>query len=240
MKPLCIDLFAGGGGAALGLLEAGFRVVGVDLDPSPRYPGPVVRADALAPGLDLAAADLVWASPPCQRFTKASRLRSKNHHLSHPDLCAPVREMLAAAGTPWIIENVPTAPIRHDVVLTGPAVGLPRIKRERAFELSWWASGTHFALVPEPVGPSRRDFALCHAVTITTSLSIPTMYYRRKALGLPGRLPIADARAAMGIETKMTAKEVGNAVAPPMAAYLGRLAMEQLGLGAGGVPKERS
>ena len=230
-RPLCIDLFAGGGGAALGLIAAGFDVLGVDVKPSPRYPGPCMEGDALSPPVDLSTADLVWASPPCQRFTLTSRLRAPDHHLTYPDLCGPVRKMLDEAGRPYIIENVPAAPIRHDVVLTGPCVGLYRIKRARAFELSWWADG-HFALTPEPYGPTSRDFARCVAVTITTSLSIPTMYYRRKRMGLSGRLPIAEARAAMGISTPMTAHEVGNAVAPPMAAYLGRLAKEQLQLGA--------
>ena len=34
-----LDLFCGGGGAALGMIAAGFRVTGVDIDPSTSRPG---------------------------------------------------------------------------------------------------------------------------------------------------------------------------------------------------------
>lgn len=122
-----LDLFCGAGGASMGLHRAGFRVVGVDIVPQFNYPFRQIRADALT--VDLSSYDLIWASPPCQRWVSQSRVDS-------PDLITPIRERLSASGTPWIIENVPAAPLRRDVMLCGTMFGLP-LRRHRIFETSF-------------------------------------------------------------------------------------------------------
>jgi len=128
-KPKALDLFCGAGGASMGIFRAGFDVTGVDIAPQPRYPFEFRQGDALA--ADLRGYDFVWASPPCQRYTRAQNA-AKNAH-AHPDLVAPIRAKLEAWGGPWIIENVVGAPLVNPLTLCGLAFGL-NVKRHRLFE----------------------------------------------------------------------------------------------------------
>lgn len=55
-----------------------------------------------------------------------------------------------------------------------------------------------------------------------------THYYYRKKQGLPGRIPILEAREIMGITGKLTAKQVGEAVPPAYAKLLAEYAIAHL------------
>lgn len=105
-----LDLFCGAGGAGEGYRRAGFDVFGVDIEPHDYKPGGFRVMDALAAltsGYDLSEFDLIHASPPCQRYSTATGANRDRH----PDLIAPLRELLNKAGIPYVIENVPQAPL---------------------------------------------------------------------------------------------------------------------------------
>lgn len=127
-RPVAIDLFCGGGGAAMGLYQAGFDVVGVDSQPQPDYPFPFIKADAF--DVDLSPYDFVWASPPCQGYSTISQGCSKS-----PLLINKVRRFINSYGKPYIIENVAGANkhLRDPVMLCGTMFDLP-VFRHRYFE----------------------------------------------------------------------------------------------------------
>lgn len=127
-----LDLFCGAGGAAMGYHRAGFEVVGVDIDPQPNYPFEFHRADAMETDL-IWEFDMIHASPPCQRYSQATTWRGNPDN--HPDLLQPTIDRLNAAGVPWIVENVPGAPMVPDVILCGSMFGL-KVRRHRLFRTS--------------------------------------------------------------------------------------------------------
>ena len=218
-----LDLFCGGGGAALGILEAGFdEVVGIDIKPihGKRYPGTFIPGDALEPPVDLMEFDFIWASPPCQRFSQALNV-SKKYREELPDLIGPVRALLA--GHPHTcIENVPFAPIRPDIVLTGPTVGLDRLFRKRHFELSW------FCLGPQPakrIG-NLGDRTL---ISVNTRATMPKEARDRMMQnGRPGHYLKSEMAEAMGLPESMTVKEIGEAVPPAYSKVIAELAIEDI------------
>lgn len=137
-RPRLLDLFCGAGGCSMGYHRAGFDVVGVDLSPQKNYLFEFHQADAMEFPLD--GFDAIHASPPCQMYSRAMR------HLSAPQpmLIDAIRDRLIGAGVPWVIENVPGAPLptasdlfgNHGVELCGSMFGL-RVWRHRLFETSF-------------------------------------------------------------------------------------------------------
>lgn len=123
-----IDLFCGDGGASWGLDRAGFNVSGVDIINKRRYPFWFMQMNALDAKLD--GFDFVWASPPCQAHSALKHLYPNKHYECFIDR---TREKLSAWGGPWVIENVPGAPLRDTVQLCGSSFGL-RVRRHRIFE----------------------------------------------------------------------------------------------------------
>lgn len=140
LKPRALDLFCCAGGATRGLQLAGFHVTGVDIERQPHYVGDeFYQADALEFPLD--GFDFIWASPPCQAHTLLRHVTKR----SYPDLIPATRaRLLAAAGTPFCIENVEFAPLTGNLLLLcGTMFGLQtpdgraELRRHRVFETSF-------------------------------------------------------------------------------------------------------
>ena len=132
-KPRLLDLFCCQGAASEGYRRAGFGVVvGVDINPQPRYPFGFWQRDAVKFLKRFGRHfDAVHASPPCQRYSKAQRIRGREH----PDLIGPTRDVLRELGVPYVIENVEDArpELIDPVTLCGASFGL-HTYRHRLFE----------------------------------------------------------------------------------------------------------
>ena len=187
----------------MGYHRAGFDVVGVDIKPQPHYPFEFHRGDALeylaAHGHEF---DAVHASPPCQDFIPTiPKLHGTAHFL--PD----VRNLLSSIDRPWVIENVPFAPLRADYRLCGCMFQLPRLRRQRWFETSWHG----FALLPPCHHPE-------HPISVTGH-GVPSGNYYRDKLRGPEYGVLA--RKAMGIDW-MTRDELSQAIPPAYTEFIGK------------------
>jgi DNA (cytosine-5)-methyltransferase 1 len=151
-----LDLFCGAGGCAVGYYRAGFtEIVGVDLHPQPRYPYHFVQADALEflAGVKPGEFDMIHASPPCQAYSRMRHLPWLKGR-EWPDMVGPTRELLQAAGIPYVIENVEGAPLIAPVLLCGVMFGL-KLYRHRLFECSEWIMQIPHCQHREVIGAGR-------------------------------------------------------------------------------------
>ena len=220
MRPRILDLFCGAGGAAVGYHRAGFEVVGVDHRPQPNYPFEFIQADAL--GFLTRALDGGWypltlncsihASPPCQAYSALGTLWRRKHD----DLVAPTRDLLELTGLPWVIENVPGAPMRHQTVLCGSMFGLGancrdgvyrQLRRHRLFETSFPVMSPPCRHEGQPVGVYGHGGG------------------RAMTRGYKGTLD--EYREAMGIDWA-TKAEIAQAIPPAYTEHIGSFLLEHL------------
>lgn len=131
------DLCSCSGVGAEGYANAGATVVGIDIvDHSKRYPYTFYKRDVLQLDVDwLRQFDFIHYSPPCQWYKRrqAGRRYTDNPYAR---LIGPGRELLLAAGVPFVIENVIEA--REDLIdpimLCGTMFPGLRVFRHRLFE----------------------------------------------------------------------------------------------------------
>lgn len=227
-----LDLFCGAGGAAWGYHLAGFdEIVGVDIRPMPRYPFRFVQADALEylqhfwPQFDA-----IHASPPCQAHTA---LRTSWNAREHVSRVAETRKGLDAVGVPWVMENVPGAPLRPAFVLCGTMFGLgtgeAELRRHRLFEanlttLSLMPSCAHGSRVIGCYGGHGRDRRRAHVIGVYGGGHCESA--RGKAAGNKN-YTAAEQREAMGIDW-MTVDEISQAIPPAYTEFIGKQLLEAI------------
>lgn len=219
-----LDLFCGAGGAAVGYHRAGFEVVGVDINPQPRYPFEFHRGDALEfvakYGKDF---DVIHASPPCQRYTQSANLPNVNPE-DYPDLVGSTRKALSAERKPYIIENVPGAPLINPLVLCGSMFGL-KTRRHRLFETNppiYWppiSCNHNGKTVPIMWGDKLKAGIVGGEATYLDRFDFVTV------AGNAGLK--ADYEIAMGIDW-MTKSELSEAIPPAYTEWLGKRILESV------------
>jgi len=203
-----LDLFCGAGGASMGLHRAfpSAHIVGVDINPQPRYPFDFVQDDAMQ--FPLGNYDFFWASPPCQAH---SRLRGIDGRL-YDDFIRPIRIRFDAeiiTGVPKVIENVVGAPLIDPVMLCGsmfPGLG---VWRHRIFEVNFpvHQPECRHNKVPLPIDVTGTGGP---CLTRTT----PGGGIHRKPQNM------AQAKKVMGIDW-MIRREITQAIPPAYSEYIG-------------------
>lgn len=239
MKPTALDLFCGAGGASAGLVDAGFRVIGVDRKLK-RHDGtcrnPMIET-AWEEEIDDDWAvnsvrgsihfDFIWASPPCQAFSPARN--NKTAKKPAVNLIPMTRRIIEASGKPGVIENVPRAPLRPDLVLDGQMVGIPDMVRRRYFEFIGIAAPfpppQHICEKAEQVcclngnNPNQRPSTSSHLTGWQEFMRMCREGERNKAL--------AWKRRVIGCDW-MTWQECNDAVPRKYAELIGRHVIERL------------
>lgn len=193
-----LDLFCGAGGAAMGLHRAwpDAEIIGVDIVKQPRYPFTFVQGDAMTYPLD--GFDFIWASPPCQAYTNARKIRRNKH----PDLIGATRARLRSSSADWVIENVVGAPLRDPVTLCGSMFGLA-VYRHRIFEA---------------------DFRITHdgCLHLKQQIKMGRPVKDGDIIQVVGNFSNVDyARKAMGIDW-MTRDELAQAIPPAYSEFIAR------------------
>ena len=221
-RPRLLDLFCCAGGAAMGYHQAGFEVVGVDISWQRNYPFSFVQDDALTIIREQLESGKVrqfaaiHASPPCQRYSWATQRWAPEEY---PDLIEPTRELLKATGLPYIIENVPGAPLENPFRLCGEMFGL-NVIRHRNFE-------TNFpVLVPDhkphrkPIKRLARDGS---GRTVQRSIYCTVAGHG----GESDSFRLDDWQAAMGMDWT-TKEELTEAIPPAYTKFVGEQLIAQL------------
>lgn len=230
-RPVLLDGFSGGGGAARGYVNAGFEVWGIDLDPA-------MESDYLRSGaarficadvldvLDDAGFcrqfDFLHMSPPCQNYSRMSSCRP-GLAATYPALIAPVRDKLEKIRRPYVIENVDRA--RREMVAPTMLCGTMFGKiayRHRLFDPGGGIRIT--APVPPQDRRGTRQCGWDHPVAAAKAGHWkPGMY-----VSVSGHERKEPVRLAMEIDWMTNREHVKEAIPPYFSEEVGRQVLAQL------------
>lgn len=220
-RPVILDLFCGAGGAAMGYLQAGFRVIGVDAVDQPNYPGEFHLGDANTWPLD--GVDAVHASPPCHDHSSLASRTGLDHGTGW--MLQHTLDRLEASGLPYVVENVAGAKMPTTITLCGKDFGLGAggrvLKRHRKF-------AANFPLVRPVAKCSHPRGELVGGIYGTGGAGQMTRGFKFSK---------PDAAAAMEIDW-MTWREISQAIPPAYTREIGRQLLCHLAGSAKSIVKE--
>lgn len=178
----------------------GADIIGVDINQQPKYPFKFIKADAVT--FPIYGYDFIWASPPCQKYSRAGQ-QWRKLGVCYPDLIDITRDKLQTAGTPYVIENVPGSPLINPIVLNGAFFCL-LLRRVRWFECSFNIAQP--ILPKDAPAPSRLGRPVREGIDAIT----PVGHFSN----------VKYAQEQMGISW-MGQKDLAQAIPPVYAEYIG-------------------
>ena len=133
----------------------------------------------------------------------------RNGGREYPDQVSATRDALVSSGKPYVIENVPGAPLVDYVVLCGVAFGL-KVYRHRLFESNLFLMVPPHHRHPEPMTRSGRGATPSGYISVTGNFA-----------------DVGAGRRAMGIDW-MTRNELSQAIPPAYTEHIGRQLLRHL------------
>ena len=193
----------------MGYFQAGFDVVGVDINPQPLYPFKFLLADVFTLSPDfLQTFDVIHASPPCQAYSSTRH----QHKKTHPELIEPVRELLLKTKKPYIIENVEGAPLKNAIKLCGTMFSELRVYRHRLFETSFKLKSPLHPIHKIPCAPQGGHVPPGYFMTVAGHFT-----------------EVYKAEIALDIHwMKMDRKALSQAIPPAYTKYIGEKIKDQI------------
>lgn len=226
-----LDLCCGAGGAARGYRSAGFAVWGIDNNAR-------LETDYLASGAEkficadvldvlndrsfVRHFDLVHCSFPCQGYSRMSHCRPGLAD-SYPRLITPGRELLLAAGVPFVIENVGAARpwLQDPMTLCGQMFDRP-IYRHRLFEPG--GGLTLSAPVQPKATRQNRECGWSHPIPAAKA----GHWEPGKYVSVSGHERRGIVNEAMDITWMHNRDDVAESVPPYMTSFIGLQVLKQL------------
>lgn len=214
MRPKLLDLYCKAGGAGMGYHRAGFDVTGVDIEPQKHYPFTFIQGDAIHYLLTYGHLyDAFHASPPCLFASKSTSI-AKSRGKVYPDLIPATRAAMSLYKIPSIMENVPGAIMRPDIIMRGTMFNL-KVLRKRIFEIN-------NCFILQPGIPPKKGTVKAGDYS---SVFGKGSWKKSKADDMPKHAlnTVRETWAfAMGIDWYMNETELAEAIPPAYTEYIGK------------------